>query len=155
MLRILSGLLLSVLIVSSVHAQAFPKAMEAVRASDWTEAKRLVRRQDEAVQDIVEWHRLRAGVGTPQEAIAFLSRRADWPGLPYLRRQMEGAFDEASTSQVLAFFDNQDARTAEGALIKARALQSQGRRGGRGRYRFSLAHHVDVRGRAVCVSGRL
>lgn len=129
MLRILWAVLLSVFLTESVVAQALSKAMEAVRAEDWAEAQRLVRRQDQPVRDIVEWHRLRAGVGTAGEAVSFLERNADWPGLPYLRRQMEFSFADASRRQVLAFFGAEDPRTAEGALVYARALQSQGQRG--------------------------
>ncbi|MFY0595424.1 MAG: lytic transglycosylase domain-containing protein [Cognatishimia sp.] len=128
-IRILWVLLLTLFIADSVAAQSLSKAMDAVRAKDWAEAERLVRRQDDVVKDIVEWHRLRAGEGTAREAQAFLDRRGDWPGLPYLRRQMEQSFEGASTSRVVAFFADQDPRTAEGALAYARALAAQGKRG--------------------------
>lgn len=129
MLRVLCALLLTIFIADSVAAQPLSKAMEAVRAKDWVEAERLVRRQDEVTRDIIEWHRLRAGVGTARETIAFLERRADWPGLPYLRRQMEFSFEDAPRGQTLTFFGAQDPRTAEGALAYARALNASGQPG--------------------------
>jgi len=128
-IRILWALLLTLFVADSVAAQSLSKAMDAVRAKDWAEAERLVRRQDAVVKDIVEWHRLRAGEGNAREAQAFLDRRGDWPGLPYLRRQMEQSFEGASTSGVVTFFADQDPRTAEGALAYARALTAQGKRG--------------------------
>jgi soluble lytic murein transglycosylase len=128
-LRVVFVALLLVLGMQSVAAQVLPKAMEAVRAKDWAEAERLVRRENAVTQDIVEWHRLRAGEGTSQEAMAFLKRRADWPGLPYLRRQMEARFEDAPADRVIAFFAAQDPRTAEGAYIHARALEAKGQSG--------------------------
>lgn len=128
-IRILWALLLTIFIADSVAAQALSKAMDAVRSKDWVEAERLVRGQDQAVRDVIEWHQLRAGVGTAREAITFLERNEDWPGLPYLRRQMEFAFEDASRNQIVSYFAEQDPRTAEGALAYARALTADGQRG--------------------------
>ena len=50
-------------------------------------AKRLKAAQSisPAARDVIEWHRLRAGEGELTEYEAFLKRRSDWPGLPYLK----------------------------------------------------------------------
>ncbi|CUI54463.1 lytic transglycosylase domain-containing protein [Cognatishimia activa] len=129
MIRFLWVLIFSLSFTGAASAQALSNAMDAVRAKDWAEAERLVRRQDEVVRDIVEWHRLRAGEGTSRETVAFLARRPDWPGLPYLRRQMEDSFEDAPNERVIGFFGAQDPRTAEGALAYARALKSSGQSG--------------------------
>ncbi|WP_084604943.1 lytic transglycosylase domain-containing protein [Cognatishimia maritima] len=110
-------------------AQPLSQAMDAVRAKDWDRAAQLVRGEDDVVRDIIEWHRLRAGQGEATDAIAFLKRRADWPGLPYLRQRMEGAFPDARRAQVLEFFAAQEPRTAKGAFAYAQALESEGKKG--------------------------
>lgn len=130
MLRRFAAVLLMVSLCGPAFAQGVLGAsMAAVRANDWDGAARAVRGQSAVAQDVVEWHRLRAGVGSAQEALRFLERRGDWPGLPYLRKQMEPAFSKASDARIMAFFAGQSVQTGEGALAYAGALRRAGRRG--------------------------
>ena len=101
-------------------------AMKAVRVQDWPGALRLAEPDGPAAVDVVRWHALREGVGTPQAALEFLERRPDWPGLPYLRKQMEPAFAEAGVPEVVAFFAKDAPQTATGALALARAQRAGG-----------------------------
>nr|WP_318527416.1 lytic transglycosylase domain-containing protein [Roseobacter sp. WL0113] len=101
-------------------------AMEAVRDGDWTTAAKIAARDGDVAADIVEWNRLRAGRGSYDEVTAFLSRRPDWPGEPYLRKQSERAVIARSDSEVIAFFGDVPAQTPEGVLRHARALARNG-----------------------------
>ena len=121
-------ILLSAPIASAQNTGPVARAMYAVRENDFDQAAREVRREGQVAADIVEWHRLRAGKGTAREAIGFLARRPDWPGLKYLRKQSEKSFVKASDARVLAFFAQQRAQSAEGALIHAAALRRDGNR---------------------------
>ena len=71
-------------------------AMDAVRSGHWENAARLAQRDGDVAADVVEWHRLRAGHGEYAEIAAFLKRRPDWPGEPYLRRKSEPAVIKAA-----------------------------------------------------------
>ncbi len=101
-------------------------AMEAMRSGDWTTAAKIAARDGEVAADLVEWHRLRAGRGSYAEVTAFLSRRPDWPGEPYLRKQSERAVIGRKDSEVLAFFDSHPAQTPDGVLRHATALARTG-----------------------------
>nr|WP_319948640.1 lytic transglycosylase domain-containing protein [uncultured Shimia sp.] len=130
MLRICLAVLLSFFWVFAALAQSAPdvaRGMEAVRAKDWASATRAVSGNGPITRDTIEWHRLRAGEGTPKQVLAFLARRPDWPGLPYLRKQSEEAFQDATRDQQLKFFSYGDAQTAQGVLLQARALSKTGR----------------------------
>lgn len=101
--------------------------MEAVRAQDWARAHHLAGPAEGIADDIVLWHRLRAGAGTADETRDFLARRGDWPGLPYLKKRSEGAFVNVDDRRILAFFDPIIPQTAEGAFVYAQALARDGR----------------------------
>lgn len=104
-------------------------AMDAVRANDWEAAAAAAKPDGQIAQDIVEWHRLRAGKGRPDEVLAFLNRRGDWPGLPYLRKQSEEAFFGVSHEMALSLYVHGSPQTAQGALTQAEVLQSEGEDG--------------------------
>lgn len=104
------------------------RAMDAVRAGNWQSAASEVRGQGRVAQDIVEWHRLRAGFGNSNDVLAFLARRPDWPGLTYLRKQSEEAFEDANRRQTNTLFSYGDAQSPQGVLIQARALEKLGQR---------------------------
>ncbi|MEP2534310.1 lytic transglycosylase domain-containing protein [Shimia sp.] len=130
MLRLLLALLVAVGVAFPVFAQENVKtraAMEAVRAQDWQTAAAAV--DGSVARDIVEWHRLRAGLGTPAEVLAFLERRRDWPGLAYLRKQSEKVFAGATYREKRAFFDYGAPQTAVGALAHADILIQEGEQG--------------------------
>ncbi|MFN4172983.1 MAG: transglycosylase SLT domain-containing protein [Pseudorhodobacter sp.] len=105
---------------------AMRAALEAVAARDWDRARSLA--PAGVGRDVVEWHRLRAGEGLLGDFEDFLRRRADWPGMDYLRQQGEAAVARStSPERVLAFFGQGQAATAEGAMAHIRALQALGR----------------------------
>jgi soluble lytic murein transglycosylase len=108
------------------HREELRAAMPSLRAKDYAGAARAVRNTDPVARDIVEWHRLRAGQGSPKEVVAFLDRRGDWPGLPYLRRQSEEGFADVNRRLGMSFFVHGPAQTAKGALAQARVLEQAG-----------------------------
>ncbi|RMH45125.1 MAG: lytic transglycosylase domain-containing protein, partial [Alphaproteobacteria bacterium] len=110
------------------RVDALQRALDLVEAEDWDGATAAASASGDAiVADIVEWHRLRAGKGEVGDYLAFLARRGDWPGLPYLRRKGEVALETAPADEVLRFFAYGPPPTAVGALAHARALRSLGR----------------------------
>ncbi|MEX0285459.1 MAG: lytic transglycosylase domain-containing protein [Paracoccaceae bacterium] len=133
MTRLLTLLIALILLaVPPVHADKAGRMAEAVqkmRGSAWDDAAAIVAEDGAVAQDIVEWHRLRAGLGSYDEVAAFLERRPDWPGLEWLRRKNEHALDQATPDQVLAFFGDEQPQTAEGTLSYARALIAKGEAG--------------------------
>jgi len=105
----------------------FSQALTAMAAEKWDLALRFAAKEGPVARDVIEWHLHRAGKGTAPAALSFLKRRPDWPGLPYLRKNAEASFADASPEQVLAFFQQTAAQTAQGALIHARALEAMNR----------------------------
>ncbi|MDF1727410.1 MAG: lytic transglycosylase domain-containing protein, partial [Sulfitobacter sp.] len=131
MTRILATLL-ALLTLASAAAAERPRplgwAMESLRSTgDWAGAARLAARDGEVAADIIEWQRLRAGLGSYAEVITFLERRPNWPGESYLRHQAEEAVIKEGDAAVLAFFQQQGPQTAEGILAHAKALTEAGR----------------------------
>jgi len=104
-------------------------AMDALRGGDWSTAARLAARDGPVAADVIEWQRLRAGRGTYTEVMAFLDRRPDWPGLPFLRRKSEPAVAAAGTAAVLDFYSTSEPQTAQGALDYAAAQIAAGNAG--------------------------
>lgn len=105
------------------------QALELMRSEKWDAALKKAGRPESIGRDIIEWHRLRASMGSPDDILAFLERRPDWPGLSLLRRKSEPAFSGADRRKVIAFFDTQAPQTAEGALTYGTALIASGRKG--------------------------
>jgi soluble lytic murein transglycosylase len=106
--------------------QAMQTALGLVADKDWDGA--LAVAPSGVGHDIVEWQRLRAGEGRLAEYEAFLGRRPDWPGLPYLREKGEEAVARSDDpARVIAWFAGGLPETGEGALAYVRALQAQGR----------------------------
>ncbi|MFD1194997.1 lytic transglycosylase domain-containing protein [Seohaeicola saemankumensis] len=109
--------------------QPLASAMAAVRSGNWDNAATLAERAGPEAVTLVEWHRLRAGRGTPDQVLSFLERNADWPGLALLRRRSEQAFVTATDAQVMQFFRDQPPQTGTGVLRHAAALKEAGRAG--------------------------
>ena len=84
MLRVFCVFLMLSSAVSSLWAEerALERAFLEMQARNWEEALRLAQSDGAVARDIIEWPRLRAGQGTAQEALTFLERNGDWPGLP-------------------------------------------------------------------------
>jgi len=102
------------------------RAFEAMRAGDWTNARTIASDVSPIAYDLIEWHRLRAGKGTAEEAMLFLDLNPDWPGLEWLRKKSEPAMLDASNADILLFFKDDLPQTAQGALAHARALSAKG-----------------------------
>lgn len=101
-------------------------AMDAVRAEAWDAALDRASGDGPVAQDIVRWHALRDRRGDARAALDFLARRPDWPGLPYLRAQMEPTLSGATPTEILAFFAGHVPETGTGALALARAQRASG-----------------------------
>ncbi len=107
------------------EAGALRAALMDVGARDWAGAQAAA--QGAIAQDIVEWHRLRAGEGLLGDYEAFLQRRADWPGLALLRRKGEEAVARSTTPErVVAWFGGGQPQTVEGSFALIRALSALG-----------------------------
>jgi soluble lytic murein transglycosylase len=110
------------------EAASLSAAMDAVRAGDWDRATAAAQGAGPVGRDVVEWHRLRAGRGDFDEAVAFLDRNPDWPGLDLLRRRSEGSVPYGRrAAEVLAFFDGNPPQTGAGSISLASALEASGR----------------------------
>jgi soluble lytic murein transglycosylase len=104
-------------------------AMDAMRAGNWENAALIAQRDGDIAADIIEWHRLRAGLGEYSDVTAFLNRRTDWPGEPYLRRRFEKSIVGAGDATVLSFFGDQAPQTPQGVLAYAQAKAAQDEQG--------------------------
>jgi soluble lytic murein transglycosylase len=110
-------------------AEALAAAFKAMRNGDWDAAAVAAAPSGPIGQDLIEWHRLRAGRGSFDDTLAFLARRADWPGLPYLRQNSEPKLPyRRRMEEVLAFFADQPPRTGAGSVVYSAALDQLGRR---------------------------
>ncbi|MEM7520655.1 MAG: transglycosylase SLT domain-containing protein [Pseudomonadota bacterium] len=130
MTRIL--LILTLVFLSAVSALAErPRplgwAMDAMRAGNWAGAARIAARDGPVAVDVIEWHRLRAGLGSYEEVRDFLNRRSDWPGERYLRRQSERAVITQDDVAILSFFAEVPPQTPRGVLAHAAALARSGK----------------------------
>jgi soluble lytic murein transglycosylase len=141
MTRALATLILVLTLASPAFAER-PRplgwAMDAVRADNWENAALIASRDGTVAKDIVEWHRLRAGLGSYVEVTAFLNRRPDWPGEDYLRAQSEDAVITAGDAAILAFFQGREPQTPRGVLGYTAALM-RADRGGEAQARLVLA----------------
>ena len=104
------------------------KALEAMRSGNWENASRIAARDGQIAADIVTWHHLRAGRGSYAEITAFLSRRNNWPGEAYLRKQSETAVIGQSAAKILQFFEGRPPQTPLGVLAYAAALRRDGQK---------------------------
>ncbi|MBY6056066.1 lytic transglycosylase domain-containing protein [Leisingera daeponensis] len=150
MTRILALILLIAASLPGAPAQAreLSTALDLMRAEKWEEAAREAGNQLSVARDIIEWHRLRAGLGSAGDVMAFLQRRPDWPGLDYLRRQNEDAIAATGRETILTFYAKERPQTAEGALSLGKALIADGRRGD-GEAEIVLAWRTMAMGTAI------
>ena len=110
----------------ATEVKALAAAQRLVEAKDWEAAKAAASGAIGA--DLVEWQRLRAGEGLLGDYEAFLTRRPDWPGLPFLKGAGEEAVARSSTpDRIIAYFGPDAPKSAAGALAFAAALQAKGR----------------------------
>lgn len=106
--------------------QPLASALSAMRSGNWENAAQVAQRAGPEAATLIEWHRLRAGQGRPEDVLSFLSQNADWPGLALLRRRSESGFVSASDAQVMQFFKDQPPQTGVGLLRYAAALTQSG-----------------------------
>lgn len=150
MTRILALILLISAALPGAPAQArdLGTALELMRAQKWDQAAREAGAQQSAARDIIEWHRLRAGLGSAGDVMAFLQRRPDWPGLDYLRRENEDVIAATGRETILVFYANERPQTAEGALSLGKALIDRGQQGD-GEAEIVLAWRTMAMGSAI------
>ncbi|MDO9526483.1 MAG: lytic transglycosylase domain-containing protein, partial [Gemmobacter sp.] len=102
-------------------------ALPMVAARDWDRAIAAVQTMGPVAADIVEWHRLRSGVGSSGDYESFLDRRADWPGLDLLRRRGEVAVARSvMPDRILAWFGDRMPTTVQGGRALIGALRASG-----------------------------
>ena len=104
-------------------------ALHAMQADRWDVAAELAERDGPAAADLIEWYRLRAGRGTPDDILDFLDRNPDWPGLDYLRRRNEVRMITAGDAGILKFYETHAPQTGIGALTYASAQIAAGQIG--------------------------
>lgn len=130
-MRVLVAQVLMMLALAGVaraqDSAALERGLELMRKGDWNGAVAAAGPPGSVTSDIIEWNRLRASKGTFAEAVAFLARRPDWPGLALLRERAEKSIPEdASPALVLDFFLTQKPQTGSGTLRFAKALWDTG-----------------------------
>ncbi|MXQ08390.1 transglycosylase SLT domain-containing protein [Alphaproteobacteria bacterium GH1-50] len=112
---------------TSPEVDLFERSLDRLRAGDWREALILGESAGAVARDVVEWHRLRAGLGDFDAVQSFVERRADWPGLRLLRRESEEAVPIAARpEEVLAFFADTPPQTGAGELALIEAYRALG-----------------------------
>ncbi len=79
------------------------------------------------LRDITNWHRLRSGQGSLDDALSFLERRGDWPGLKLLRKRMEPLLPIGRRADdVIRFFGTTVPQTGRGARALIAAHRARG-----------------------------
>lgn len=112
----------------AAEVAALAAAQARLDAKDWSAAQGYEAQAGALGADLIEWQRLRAGEGALGDYEAFLARRSDWPGLPYLKGAGEKAVARSTTpDRVIAYFGADAPKTAGGALALAAALTAKGR----------------------------
>lgn len=104
------------------------EAIAAANSRDFDRARALQSTLSDAVgRDIVSWVILRAEGGRTAEYRDFLDRRADWPGMDYLRRQGEAALADGPTpDQIIAYFGGEMPQTSDGLRALLAAYETRG-----------------------------
>lgn len=131
-IAILTAVVLSLPLSVAAQSDARPleRAMGLMREGNWAAAQIEARGDGQAALDVILWHSLRDGLGTPREIMDFLSRNPDWPGLPYLKEKSEGAMTSGSADAIRAFYADHVPETGAGALSLSRALLAADDRAG-------------------------
>ena len=102
------------------------RAFEAMERQEWDVALTLAAQDGQTARDVIEWHLHRAQRGKASDAVNFLARNPDWPGLPYFKKRSERSFLEATPELIRQFFADHPPQTSEGAFAYARALEAAG-----------------------------
>ncbi|WP_299787590.1 lytic transglycosylase domain-containing protein [uncultured Marivita sp.] len=115
-------LILPLAALAQGSARPLERAMDLMRDGNWAAAQIEARGDGQAALDVILWHYLRAGLGSPREVQDFLTRNPDWPGLPYLKEKSEAAMTSAPAEAIRTFYAGYVPETGAGALSLARAL---------------------------------
>ncbi len=128
-LALLTGLALTpALAYDAKEIIALRDAQGLANQQDWAEASSRAQGAGAVGADVIEWQRLRAGEGLLGEYEAFLARRPDWPGLPYLKAAGEVAVARSTDpDRVLQYFGGEAPAKAAGILALTAALEAKGR----------------------------
>ena len=128
-LALLTGLALTpALAYDAKEIIALRDAQGLANQQDWAEASSRAQGAGAVGADVIEWQRLRAGEGLLGEYEAFLARRPDWPGLPYLKAAGEVAVARSTDpDRVLQYFGGEAPAKAAGVLALTAALEAKGR----------------------------
>lgn len=123
------GLALPALALSPVEGVRLAAALDAAAAGDWERAQaEAAPVGDGTAAQIVQWARLREGIGDWAEYGEFLEKNPHWPSLPVLRRRAEmKMLPDLAPETVLAFFEAAPPQTGTGVLRLAAALVATGR----------------------------
>ena len=129
LLALLTGLAVTpALAYNKNEISALRDAQALASQEDWVGASARAQGAGAVGADVIEWQRLRAGVGLLGEYEAFLARRPDWPGLPYLKAAGEVAVARSTDpDRVLQYFADAPPAKAAGVLALAAALDAKGR----------------------------
>lgn len=112
---------------ASSDVAAYERALSAMRDGEWRTALITADSAGPVARDIIEWHRLRAGLGDFDAAQEFLARRDDWPGLKLLRRKSEARMPLGTRADaVIDFFADQPPQTGVGARALIAAYEAKG-----------------------------
>lgn len=105
-------------------------AFEHMAAGDWSAAREAALLGGPVAADVIDWHWLRAGLGSFADYQDFLTRNADWPGLPLLQERGEPSIPAgADPAAVIAFFEHFPVETGIGALRLSAAYEARGMSG--------------------------
>ena len=107
----------------------FSRALEATARGNWEEADLIAAKAGPEARAVIEWLRLRAGLGDAREVLEFAEARPGWPGLARMFARMEDRTEDLPDAQTLAFFGMYPPQTGDGVLAHAGALLRAGRRG--------------------------
>ncbi|WP_456389726.1 lytic transglycosylase domain-containing protein [Profundibacter sp.] len=109
---------------------ALAAAFLSIDNADWQEATRRAAPAGQLGKDIVEWHRLRAGMGTFAQYRRFLADHSDWPGLILLHRKGEASILSATPPEdVISYFEGRSPDSSHGVLQLARAFEARDQAG--------------------------
>ena len=112
---------------SSAEVSDYKRATAEMRTGDWAGALSVASKAGPVAHDIIEWHRLRAGRGSWDDATRFLKRRPNWPGLKLLRRKTEQRLPIGRNADaIIAFFEPQKPQTGYGARALIAAHRAKG-----------------------------
>lgn len=98
------------------------RAISQAEAGDWQSAEQNGRAAGEVSALLIDWMRLRSGMGDFAEFAAFVRAHPDWPGLKMLRKAAEPTIRPGDPAdEVIAFFAGEPPQTGEGSLALAAA----------------------------------